>query len=289
VNGVKRLVTLDELRQGYEKATGADERFNQAAAIRQEASSGIRIQDAITTMRNESLDVNARVAAAREIATMLGTTPQEFDALVAQARTETGAASPAPAPAAAPRKLSTEDLPEDVQEVMREVNAQKLARRREEIFTSTDNAVAKDEILGKMDTDVRDTLTRMARNEVQRRVVALGQTFSPDLLKEVVQELRGFSKMIGKPTAAKPEDDAVSAELARMGLVNLGGAGGTPAVSDTAALQAGQAATPGASGDPSKPNRLSVNDPNWSKDFMSKVSDHMRRLLTPGQTSALRR
>lgn len=222
VNGQERLVTQDELLKMAEKSGGAEEAFRRAAEAEKNAAQALHLQTLLQASRDASKTIDQRVDAMSEIAILQGEDP----AIVAQQAAElkvqlAGGATPPskgnkgngaePVP---PKPLTLADQPAEVQEAVAAVREQKLAAHRQKIYEVTQNSVEADQIVATLNAEDKAYLVQQAKNEVQRRVVAEGEGFGPELVAAVIQGLRPLaSKLLAasKPAPAPAGDDTLAA------------------------------------------------------------------------------
>lgn len=291
VNGTERLVTQDELVKAYEKVSGADEAFRKAAKLREEAAQGVRVAELFGTIKDESKPVEARLQAYNELAVQMGQPTVTLDEL--QAAATTGAA---PAPKGGkgsgrgagqpetPQPIQTTQLPPDVQQELAYSRQKRLEEAREQIFRGVEKSVDTDPEIGKIqDVASRAKFHELAKREVQRRVVLGGlQDVTPELVAEVLQELRPLAASIRKAeSAADPELAAATAtdgQVAPDALTALGGLPGVagiggPGLQAGATAQGGNGATAGGAGKP-----VPITSTDWAADFSAAVAREARRL-----------
>jgi hypothetical protein len=194
--GERRIVTVDDLKKGYEKSSGADESFRQAADLRKQAARGIRLQDLADRGSRGELNESELT----EFAGMMGLSPGQFmqgDAS-SDEEEEAPARTRSPSPARAVRE---EDLDPALRGRLQMAHEQAIAQRRKEIEAETFGTVDKDQILSKLvggDADRKETVQSLVYNEVQRRVLVLGEPYGPELLARAVQTVRPVVERLSK-------------------------------------------------------------------------------------------
>lgn len=318
VNGQPRTLTQEEMLNLANKGLAADEKFQEAAAMRKANEAANRQYELTQRTQDASLPIPQRLAAARELALAMGADPAPIDQALAAYHANPDAvpslpASPSqPQPQGAgphhtptgatvpPRPLTVDQLPPEVREELAEARTYRMERERQKIFTSVEKAVDSDAVVGTLKDageagmKAIQTLQTLAKNEVQRRVVALGQKFGPELVAEVLQDTcRPMAEMLGKsmPPQTEPDDGAgiLTPEEAMLqglpgnvlGDAALSAVGATPSVRPPAAVPAGTPAsgnrgTPGVGGQATQPSIL--QESAWVDDFTRSVQARLRQM-----------
>jgi len=205
VDGEKRAVTLDEMKQLAQKASGADKRFQEASDLKKEAEDGIRIKSLIDRLSNTDTPSEAEI---KEIASMIGVDPNEFAQYLAAEEKPTPADKNTPA--AASNKLSKEEIvealgfdPAEAKSILEFSHQRHIEATRQKIRENSDEVVDKDEIFGKMKIgdggeDRLAVVKDMVAEDVLRKIQDGGQ-FGAELVAASVQKIRAHLTKFGMP------------------------------------------------------------------------------------------
>ncbi len=197
VDGTERTVTKAELIDLAQKADGADAKFREAAAIRDDAQHGARIG----SLFNEAKEGGLSATKASELAGLIGLDTGDMEKFMAKDDKPTKKDEK---PAGPEKKLVIEDLPESVQAA---VDASKKAEYEKAIQIISEDCkkvVDKDEILVKLIGSSSDAKEKMAAasgmvfDDVQRRILS-GEQYGPDLVASSTQSIRAKLKQFGTP------------------------------------------------------------------------------------------
>lgn len=209
VDGQKREVTQEELIKLAEKSAGADEAFRKASELRKEAQSGIHTRDLISKLNDgDYMPTKAEVA---ELAGMIGVDPADFQAyLEGPADDEDDDTVEA---------MSFDEMfqqtvgmsPADVKEILALSHTREVNGAREQIRGESDNAVDKDEILGKLiigehGKDRAEVIKDLVAEDVFGRI-RNGEPYGADLIAKSVQKVRAQIKRFG--ILDKPDPQAM--------------------------------------------------------------------------------
>jgi len=273
-------MTEAELIQAAEKSGGADENMRLAAEQRHSNEQAVRAWELMGQARNEAVPIDQRIQAMNELQVMTGQPPLDAQT-IAQIK---AASQPAPAAqpgagqqaAPPPAPVTMENLPPEVRRAVEQTQLRDAQEAREKIFQVIDNSLDTDPVLGKIvDKDERARLSKLARREVQRRVVIEREEFKPELVVEVLQELRPYARQ-PKPANDSPQDDLATI-LAAGGLPSIGGGAAEALGGYAGAPSAG----PVAGASPNRPagqpggERFSISDPRWTQSFMESIRRNM--------------
>ena len=209
VDGEKRMVTLDEMKQLAQKASGADKKFQDASDLRKQGEDGIRIKSLIDRLSNTDTPSESEI---KEIASMIGVDPNEFAQYLAAEDKTT------PAPEATPTvpasKMSKEDIatllgfdPAEAKSILEYSHQEHIKSVRQQIRENSDNVVDKDEIFGKMKIgegggDRLAVVKEMVAEDVLRKIQD-GMPFGAELVAASVQKIRAHLTKFGMPN--KPD------------------------------------------------------------------------------------
>ena len=201
VDGVDVILSIEELKERASKASGADARFQEAAAATKAAERGLRIETLTKSISKEDAPSEADI---RELAGLLGVEPSEF---MTQLKEE----GPTPKPNT---KTAIADFSAEFQKQFDMTPAEAKASwdfsqqrhvndARKEIREISDKSVDKDEILGKMivgeDKDeVLATVKDMVAEDVLRKIQD-GKPFGAELVAASVQMVRSKLTKLGIP------------------------------------------------------------------------------------------
>jgi len=209
VDGEKRMVTLDEMKQLAQKASGADKRFQDASELKKQGEDGIRIKSLIDRLSNTDTPSESEI---KEIASMIGVDPNEFAQYLAAEGKETPA--PKATPAVPASKMSKEDIatllgfdPAEAKSILEYSHQEHIKSVRQQIRDNSDSVVDKDEIFGKMKIgegggDRLAVVKEMVAEDVLRKIQD-GMPFGAELVAASVQKIRAHLTKFGMPN--KPD------------------------------------------------------------------------------------
>ena len=199
VDWVDVVLTTEELKERAMKASGADNRFQEAAAATKAAERGTRIETLVKSITKEEDPLEADI---KELAGLLEIEPSEFMKELKEAD-----------PAQKDTKVNT-DFNAEFQKIMgaspAEVKAildfsqqRHVNDARKEIREISDKAVDKDEIIGKMivgedKKEVLATVRDMVAEDVLQKIQN-GKTFGAELVSASVQMVRSKLTKLGIP------------------------------------------------------------------------------------------
>lgn len=226
VDGEKRTVTIDEMRELAQKSAGADKKFQSASEMRKEAEKGLRISTLVKSLSEKPSDDEAK-----ELAALLGIEPNEFlqylnegtgdDTPVRTKKATGGGKTSKDDVVAALKELGLD--PVEVKSVLDYSHQRHIDSAKQEIRKISDEAVDKDEIFGKMIVgekaeDRLAVLKDMVAEDVLRRIQD-GIPFGTELVAASVQKVRSHLTKFGIP--GKPDQHPI--------VMGLGPGGGLPA------------------------------------------------------------
>jgi len=209
VDGEKRMVTLDEMKQLAQKASGADKRFQDASELKKQGEDGIRIKSLIDRLSNTDTPSDSEI---KEIASMIGVDPNEFAQYLAAEDKSTPA--PKETPAVPASKMSKEDIatllgfdPAEAKSILEYSHQEHIKSVRQQIRENSDSVVDKDEIFGKMKIgegggDRLAVVKEMVAEDVLRKIQD-GMPFGAELVAASVQKIRAHLTKFGMPN--KPD------------------------------------------------------------------------------------
>jgi len=219
IDGEERGVSLDELKKMAEKSGGADERFRKASEKEKAAVRGLRIETLFKSLSEvEEIDEDS----AKELAGLLGIDLTEF--LTTLKELSGGDEEEAPGKkgkvkgSAEVKKIGFDDLSPELRLAAEAAQKGEFDKTVDLVKKNCKEALDKDEILGKMimemaDTDdknsekvsdIKDTLTEMVFEDVQRRILAREQ-YGPELIESSLQRARARFKKFGNPSKTSKE------------------------------------------------------------------------------------
>jgi hypothetical protein len=267
IDGVMRELTMDELKEHASKSAGADEAFRKAAQMKEDAIKGIEIGKAFEKINSGKFDATD----VRKLAELTG---QDADEAVAAYNAELKAkdgkdddkGTKTPSAGAKPEKIKIEDLPDDVQEIIKGARESQIEDAEKQIEKMVVDAVDKDELLGKIVIDapeeqrtgIKEVVTSMVHGDVRAKMLASHITkekFGAEMIRNSIQKVRAEVKKLGIPSKSSKQADRVSL------LAALGPTGGLPAevYSDE------------------KIERVDSNDPSYHDNAVARLGQAMRK------------
>ena len=220
IDGVERQVTTVEALELASKSAGAQAKFDEAAAMRTEASRGLRTLELM-----DAMDDSPSEADIKEFAAIMGVDAGE---LMAQQNEETPTpkADGTPAAAGAAPELSKEQVEQAMQQVLGMTPAEAkgvltyskqrhIRDAKAEIRETTDNAVEKDDVfgkimVGKVKEDRAEVIKDLVAEDVLRRIQD-GESYGTELVNASIQKVRASVTKFGIPS--NPEVYPVSMGL----------------------------------------------------------------------------
>lgn len=214
VDGEKRTVTLEEMKNLAQKASGAEKKFQEASKMRKAAEDGTRLLDLVERLKDPEHEPTELEV--RELATMIGADPGE---LMEKLNTDDGQGG---TPPKGETKMTREQFAElfgfDLAEAKATLEYSKQAQineARKYIKNQAEIAVDKDEIFGKMKIgeggdDRISVIKDMVAEDVFRKMQD-GQPFGAELVAASVQKIRAHLSKFGTP--GKPEQYPITLGL----------------------------------------------------------------------------
>jgi hypothetical protein len=264
INGELRDLTLDELKEHASKAAGADEKFREAARLREEGVKGIELAKAFEKVN--SGDFTA--ADVRHLAELTGQDPDEAVAAYTAESKKAGDADDKKTtpPAGASKKVALADLSDEMQEIIRTAKDSQIEDAEKKIQNMVAAEVDKDELLGRIvidapeeqQPDIKAAVTAMVQRDVRTKILASPYTkekFGTEMIRNSIQMVRAEIKKLGIPSKSSKKADRVSL------LAGLGQIGDLPAevYSD----------------EPTK--RVDSNDPNYHDNAVIRLGQMFRK------------
>jgi len=208
VDGVEKLVTVDELTKDYELRAASQARMAEAAELKKQSAKDVEISGAV-----ERLIKNQDTEALRVIAQHYDIPKDQVDTWISTSQNfanQGNSDSTDDPPAGSqvdedtPLALTFEDFDPKMREVlgrmatfMDQSQQTQAYTAEQEMYQEAENAVDKDEVLGKMENEALKVRARkFVRHEVQRRVFVQGEP-RPDALREAIQEARTHFESVG--------------------------------------------------------------------------------------------
>jgi hypothetical protein len=201
VDGQERTVTLAEMQALAQKSAGADAKFQEASELRKSAEDGLRLKGLVERLSDGSHQPSETEV--RELAGMIGVDPNEFAAYLKEDVGEEG-----PPQRGGKAKLSKEDLvealgfdPAEAKAILDYSHQRHIDAARQQIRETSDKAVDKDEVFGKMvvgenKADRMSAIKDMVAEDVLRRIQD-GQQFGAELVAASVQKVRAYLTKFG--------------------------------------------------------------------------------------------
>lgn len=270
VAGETRGLTLDEMKDLASKSAGADEKFRDAAKMKEDASKGIEIGKVFEKINSGDFD-------ATDVRKMAELTGQDADTAVATYNAEVKAADEknkkagveTPPAGAKPKKIEVGDLPEDVQEIIKGARESQIDDAEKKIKEMVVAEVDKDDFLGKIVVDapdeqrdgIKDVVTSMVQRDVRTKILASPVTkekFGTDMIRNSIQMVRAEVKKLGIPSKSSKQADRVSL------LATLGPTGGLPAEVYSE----------------DNVERVDSNDPDYHDNAVKRLGQAIRKGLT---------
>jgi len=208
VNGVAQNLTIDELRARAEKASGADARFQEAAAARKQAADGLEVKDLMDKIKAGT----AEMTDLQQFATLAGLSPEDFNELYGQISKGSDTEGDVDANVA----IEKADLSPELQGEFEEFHKERVERMKNKMVGESKSAVDNDQILGKITTsegaDPKKTnlVYKKMEREVQRRVL-LGEPYSAELLTAALQTVRAELDGFGMLAPVAQQADVITA------------------------------------------------------------------------------
>lgn len=199
VDGQDVALTIDELKERASKASGADARFQEAAAATKAAEKGARIEVLVKSVSED----NPSDADIRELAGLLGIEPSEFITALKEGdspQKDTKTTSP-------DFNKQFQELmgasPAEVRAILEHSQNRHVEAARKEIREISDKAVDKDEIIGKMivgedKKEVLATVRDMVAEDVLQKIQN-GKPFGAEMVTASVQMVRSKLTKLGIP------------------------------------------------------------------------------------------
>jgi len=227
VDGEKRNVTLDEMKNLAQKASGAEKKFQDASDLRKSAEDGIRLKSLVDRLSDDVHEPTETEI--KELAGMIGVDATEFAQYLKEedkgnqtpAGKDKGSAEIDKDAVVAALQAAGYDLA-DMKATNEYSRRRHIDSAKNEIRKISDETVDKDEIFGKMNIgesgkDRIDTIKDMVAEDVLRRIQD-GTPFGAELVAASVQKIRAYLTKFGTP--GTPEQHPLT--------LGLGPGGGLP-------------------------------------------------------------
>ena len=216
VSGRKVEMTLDELKAKASEATGAQQKFQEAAELRQQAQEGMRLMNLAKKMQEGT----AGPADVNEFVRLVGGDPAELENFMEQqnAQQHTNGQTPPQNQSYVPQKVTKDQLDPEIQRTLDRAQESQLAQIREKLERQTREGIDNDEVLSKIisglpadvQSDVKQELYDMAIERVRNNVVLDNKPFGAALVQEVARALRSRVKRLGIPATSGQMPTSVS-------------------------------------------------------------------------------
>lgn len=201
VDGAKRTVTIEEMKELAQKSAGADKRFQDASDMRKEAEDGLRLKGLVARMSDGSYSPTS--AETSELASLIGVDPKEFAEYLKSDEKVPAKSTSKPA-----EGITKEDLvkalgfdPAEAKAILDYSHQRHIEDARRQIRELSDNAVDKDDVFGKMvvgenGKDRSAAIKDMVAEDVLRAVQD-GRPFGAELVAASVQKTRAHLTKFG--------------------------------------------------------------------------------------------
>lgn len=204
IGGVKKTLTLEELRTAASKSLGADAKFDDAAKQRKEAAEGLRIAELLNRLKTKG--EGAESADIQEFLTLLGIDPAEATKLMETAKKKESATKKDEKKGEESSTVTMEQLDPQIQAAIKAAERLDVDQMRKKIEDDIRKGVDTDSILSKMVSEVpeevqaelRTTLYDMVMASVRGRILA-GEGFGPEMISTTLQTVRAWVKRFGTP------------------------------------------------------------------------------------------
>lgn len=208
VGGETRHVTLEEMRVLAQKSGGADKKFEDASALRKQADDGIRMQELVQRLSDkENPPTEADV---KELATMMGVDPSEFNEYLNPEDTPQGGDKTANVdPKVLADALGME--PAEAKMILELSKQGLVASEREKITKNSHLMVDKDEFFGKIKIGkggdgIIEAVKEMVAEDVFERIEH-GGVYGAELVAASIQKIRAHLIKMGIP--GKPDEHPI--------------------------------------------------------------------------------
>ena len=201
VDGADVVLTVEELKERAMKASGADNRFQEAAAATKAAERGTRIETLVKSISKEGTPSEADV---RELAGLLEIEPAEFMASLKEGDpTQEAPTKATETDFSTEFKKQFDATPAEVKAVLEFSQQRHVNDARKEIREISDKAVDKDEIIGKMivgedSKEVLAEVKNMVAEDVLKKIQD-GKPFGAEMVAATVQRVRSQLTKLGIP------------------------------------------------------------------------------------------
>lgn len=210
VGGENRNLTLEELKQLASKSAGADSKFQDASELRKQAEDGLRMKDLIGRLSDSEHEPTELEV--KELAGMIGVDPNEFAQYLKEGDTDgkTKKTDTTDTTGKIDKQSLVEALgfdPAEAKAILDYSKQRHIDSARQQIKETSDNAVDKDEIFGKMvigenGKDRLAVIKDLVAEDVLRRIQD-GVPFGAELVAASVQKIRAHLTKFGIPN--KPD------------------------------------------------------------------------------------
>jgi len=207
VDGERRQVTVDEIKNLAQKAAGADKKFKEASDLRKSATDGIRVKELLDRLSDGGHEPSETEIS--ELAAMLKVDPAEFAAYLAEDSgggdkdkdKNKGGMSDEAFDTAYQKRFGITSAEAKQREEYRYSRDIEIAKK--EIRKLSDEQVDKDEIFGKIKIgekadDRISVIKDMVAEDVLGRIQN-GEPFGAELVAASIQKMRAYLKRFGIP------------------------------------------------------------------------------------------
>ena len=200
VDGVDVELTIDELKERASKASGADNRFREAAEATKAAERGLRIETLTKSISGSDAPSEADI---KELAVLLEIDPTEFTATLGEEPTQKTTTKTTETDFSAEFRKQFDATPAEVKAILDFSQQRHVNDARKEIREITDKGVDKDPIIGKMIVgEGKDKRLLAAKNMVAEDVLTKiqnGKPFGAEMVTASVQMVRTRLTELGIP------------------------------------------------------------------------------------------
>lgn len=213
VDGVDKTYTLDELKTAASESLGAQQKFEAASKLRDEASSGRRVMELVTELGKQKTPDEGKTA---ELLQLLGVAPSAMEKTIEELKKAAGSSDTKSADKSGTTSepVKVENLDPRLKTIVEAAEQADLERIRTRIVSETEKAVDEDKILGKLidgvlegkERDkVRQALHDMANDDVRGRILGR-EVYGTEMVQSTLQKVRARVENLGIPsrTAGQP-------------------------------------------------------------------------------------
>ncbi len=206
IDGEDKTFTLDELKLQASESAGAQQKFEEAAKIRDKAASGTRIQELLESMKSDKAPDTAKVT---EFLRLAGVKDADMGDILATIKSDKGKdADKGGKGKEDDEPITLENLDPRVRAAVEAAESADLKQIRERIEGETKKSVDNDKILGKIIDEIteddhqkkmKDVLYGMMLDDVRGRILGR-EPYGPDMIQSSLQKVRARVQNLGIPS-----------------------------------------------------------------------------------------